>query len=57
MEWVEEYYPEDLRELPDIIYGSRKDRPLPMDVIQHQLIKESERLNRGRAMRELFDGT
>ncbi|MCB0838561.1 MAG: CHAT domain-containing protein [Bacteroidetes bacterium] len=57
VEWVEEYYPEDLRELPDIIYGSRKDRPLPMDVIEHQLIKESERLNRGRAMRELFDGT
>ena len=56
VEWVEEYYPDDLQELPDIIYGDRRDRALPMEVIETKLIQEHNRINRGRALRELYDG-
>lgn len=55
VEWVEEYYPDELGALPDIIYGARRERPLPMDVIESQLIRETERINREKALRELYD--
>ncbi|MEZ4826488.1 MAG: CHAT domain-containing protein [Bacteroidia bacterium] len=52
-EWVEEYYPEDLTALPDIIFTDKKERPLPMEIVEYQLIRESVRIQRDRIFRDL----
>ncbi|MEZ4775764.1 MAG: CHAT domain-containing protein [Bacteroidia bacterium] len=55
VEWVEEYFPETLAALPDIIFGDKTDRPLPMEIIEYQLLQEAERVQREKAQRELYE--
>ncbi|MDX2249437.1 MAG: CHAT domain-containing protein [Bacteroidia bacterium] len=55
VEWVEEYFPEDLSALPDIIFGEKKERPLSMEIVEYQLIRETERIQREQGLRELYE--
>ncbi|MDX1905992.1 MAG: CHAT domain-containing protein [Bacteroidia bacterium] len=56
-EWVEEYYPDDLSALPDLIYEQDRTRALPMGVIEPQLRHEVDQLARRKAHREMFGST
>ncbi|MEM7370587.1 MAG: CHAT domain-containing protein [Bacteroidota bacterium] len=53
-EWVEEYYPDELSALPDVLYGSSSKRRLPMDIVERRLKEEVRFLQQQRARRELF---
>lgn len=54
VDWVEEFFPEELGELPDVIYGNNIRKRLSMEVIERNLKKEVQRLDREQSQRELF---
>ncbi|MCI4668593.1 MAG: CHAT domain-containing protein [Bacteroidia bacterium] len=53
--WVDEYFADELSGMADIIYASNNRKPLPMEVVEYQLKKEIDRINKEKAQRELFD--
>lgn len=53
-EWVEEYYPDELSDLPDVLYGNNTRKRLPMDLVERRLKEEVRFLQQERARRELF---
>jgi len=53
--WVDEYFAEELSGIADIMYAGNNRKPIPMETVEYKLKKEIDRINRERAQRELFD--
>ena len=54
VEWVEEYYPDELSDLPELIYGNNYRKRFPMEVIERRLKEEIRFIEQEQARRELF---
>ena len=54
VEWVDEYYPEELADLPEILYGNNSRRRLPMEIIERELKKEVKRIKHAQALKEIY---
>ena len=54
VEWVDEFYPEKLAELPEVLYGNNSRRRLPMEIVERELKREVLRLNQEAARKELY---
>lgn len=53
--WIDEYFADDLSGMADILFASNNRKALPMEVVEFKLKKEVDRINKERAQRELFD--
>ena len=54
VEWVEEYYPDELDGLAGILFADPARRPLPMRQVETRLREEVQRLHQAQARRDLL---